>query len=159
MLRRFGVAAVLSTLSPDMRLSGLTLECRHPFEREMRPNGKGLILMPSVFWTGRPLFTWDPQDQTRHVLIYPVSSGHPPDDGDGGRDALAALLGPTRAAVLRALRQRPSTTSGIAREVGISLPSVSEHTATLRGAGLITSQRQGQAMQHHLTHLGHALLQ
>lgn len=157
-LRRFGVAAVLSTLSPDMRLNGLTLECRYPFERETRPNGKGLVLMPSAFWTGRPLLTWDPQDQNRHVLIYPASSGHPADD-DSARDALAALLGPTRAAVLRALRQKPITTSGIAREVGISLPSASEHTATLRGAGLITSQRQGQAMHHHLTHLGHALLQ
>lgn len=158
-LRRFGVAAILSTLSPDMKLNGLTIECRCPFERETRLGGRGLILMPSAFWSGRPLLTWDPQDQTRHVLVYPASSGHPADDADGARDALAALLGPTRAAVLRALRQRPSTTSGIAREVGISLPSASEHAATLRGAGLITSQRQGQAMQHHLTHLGQALLQ
>lgn len=158
-LRRFGVAAVLSTLSADMKLNGLTLECRYPFERETRLDGRGLILMPSAFWSGRPLLTWDPQDQTRHVLIYPARSGHPGDDAESARDALAALLGPTRAAVLRALRQRPSTTSGIAREVGISLPSASEHTATLRGAGLITSQRQGQAVQHHLTHLGQALLQ
>jgi DNA-binding transcriptional ArsR family regulator len=158
-VRRFGVAALLSTLNPEMRLNGLTLECRYPFEREVRLNGRGLTLMPSAFWSGRPLLTWDPQDQNRHVLIYPASSGHPGDDADGARDALAALLGPTRAAVLRALRGKSTTTSGIAREVGISLPSASEHTATLRGAGLITSQRQGQAMQHHLTHLGHALLQ
>lgn len=166
-LRRFGVAAVLSTLSAEMKLNGLTLEGRYPFDREVRPGGKGLILMPSAFWTGRPLLTWDPQDQSRYVLIYPASSAHPAtDDSEGAqgardrdRDPLAALLGPTRAAVLRALRRKPSTTSGIAREVGISLPSASEHASTLRGAGLITSRRQGQAVQHHLTHLGHALLQ
>jgi DNA-binding transcriptional ArsR family regulator len=115
--------------------------------------------MPSAFWTGHPLFTWDPLDQSRYVLIYPAR--HYADSGSGPRqrpdDALAALLGPTRAAVLRVLGQ-PHSTSAIAHDVRISLSSASEHAATLRAAGLITTDRHGQAMVHRLSELGAALL-
>jgi DNA-binding transcriptional ArsR family regulator len=123
------------------------------------PQGNGLILMPSAFWNGRPLITWDPLAPAQHVLIYPaVPDGREP----GGRsselaDALGALLGPTRATVLTTLR-RPQTTSGLARELGLSTSTVSDHTATLREAGLITSRREGQKVEHRLTRLGHALI-
>jgi DNA-binding transcriptional ArsR family regulator len=55
--------------------------------------------------------------------------------------------------VLRALADEHST-SGLARELGISLASASTHAAVLRDAGLVTSRRQGQSVLHTQTGLG-----
>lgn len=155
---QYGLAAMLHSLSPDLTVAGLTLTGRYPWNREVRSNGHGLILMPSVFWTGHPLITWDPQNHSRHVLIYPA--GPQRETGTARlatRDALNALVGATRTAVLHALRQ-PRSTSDLAGHVGISVSSASEHAATLRNAGLVTSHRTGQAVHHRLTDLGFALL-
>ena len=153
-----GLAALLNALSPDLCLTGSTLVGRYPWERDVHLHGRGLVLMPSAFWTGHPLVTWDPQDQSRHVLIYPArpgrrSAGPGPPKGD----ALAVLVGSTRAAVLRTLAQ-PRTTSDLAGLAGISVSSASEHATALRDAGLVTSHRLGQAVHHHLTRLGFSLL-
>jgi hypothetical protein len=125
LMRRHGVIAVLSTLTPDLHLRGMNLEGRYPWDRRVCPLGRGLILMPSVFWTGHPLITWDPQDRSRHVLIYPARRDPAPASERGAgshraEDPLAMLTGATRAAVLRALRQ-PRTTTELARHIGISL--------------------------------------
>jgi DNA-binding transcriptional ArsR family regulator len=162
LMRRHGVIAVLSTLSPDLRLRGLTLEGRYPWDRRVCPTGRGLVLMPSAFWTGHPLITWDPQDRSRHVLIYPARGapaqafGHGPSPHQA-EDSLAMLIGTTRSYVLRALRE-PRTTTGLARHIGISPSSASDHAATLRAAGLVTSERHGQAVVHQISELGTALL-
>jgi DNA-binding transcriptional ArsR family regulator len=162
LMRRHGVLAMLSTLSPDLRLRGLTLEGRYPWDRRVRPVGQGLVLMPSAFWTGYPLITWDPQDGCRCVLIYPARRSPSQGLGSGtgshpAEDPLATLLGATRAAVLRALCQ-PHTTTTLARQVEISPASASSHAATLRGAGLIASERHGQTVIHRISDLGSALL-
>ncbi len=156
-LRQYGVSALLNTLSPHLRFTGMTLVGRYPWDRHVRLDGRGLVLMPSAFWTGHPLFTWDPVDPSRYVLIYPSHQCADPGSGARTDDALAALLGPTRAAVLRVLRQ-PHNTSAIARKVRISPSSASEHAAILRAAGLITTDRYGQAVVHRLSELGSALL-
>ena len=153
-----GLAAMINALSPDLCLTGSTLIARHPWDRDIHLDGHGLILMPSAFWTGHPRITWDPLNPAHHVLIYPARTNHrtsAPITGKG--DALAVLVGATRAAVLRALAQ-PSTTSGLAGHVGISVSSASEHTTALRNAGLVASHRLGQAVHHHLTHLGFSVL-
>jgi DNA-binding transcriptional ArsR family regulator len=157
LMRRHGVVALLSTLSPDLHLRGLTLQGPYPWDRLVRLNGRGLTLMPSAFWTGHPLITWDPQDQSRYVLIYPAQAFEHHRDAHHAGDPLAMLLGATRAAVLRAVRL-PRTTMSLARHVGISPSSASEHAATLRAAGLITSERHGQAVVHRISELGSALL-
>lgn len=162
LMRRHGVLAMLGTLSPDLRVHGMTLEGGYPWDRRVRLAGQGLVLMPSAFWTGHPLITWDPQDGSRHVLIYPVrlAPGRAFENGPGSRpagDPLATLLGATRAAVLRALCQ-PHTTTTLAWHVGISPASASSHAATLRGAGLIASERHGQTVIHQVSELGSALL-
>ena len=72
--------------------------------------GDGLVLIPSAFWTGEPLFSVSDDERRPSSLLYAAAhaNGHAsacdvlladPAAGDG----LAALLGPTRAAVLRAL--------------------------------------------------------
>jgi DNA-binding transcriptional ArsR family regulator len=72
---------------------------------------------------------------------------------DPGPDRLAALLGSTRAAVLRALVAERTTTE-LAAAVGVSLAAPSEHAKTLRSNGLITTQRAGKAVLHRCTPLG-----
>jgi DNA-binding transcriptional ArsR family regulator len=162
LIRRYGIFAMFNTLSPHLHLSGMTLEGRYPWERHVNLSGQGLVLMPSAFWTRYPLITWDPQEQSRYVLIYPAQligdqQRERRADARPEHDALATLLGPTRAAVLRALQQ-PFTTSALARQLGISSPAASMQAAALRGAGLVTSERHGQAVIHQVTELGSALL-
>ena len=94
------------------------------------------------------------------VLLYPID--HEPISfltraarGTGPtEEVLRRLFGGTRAAVLRALSDRVHTTGGIARSLGISIASASEHASLLRAAGLVASERCGNTVQHWLTPLG-----
>ena len=66
----------------------------------------------------------------------------------------AGLFGRTRSAVLlQAARPGRHTTSTIARQVGISVSSSSEHLSALRAAGLVASRRDGGAIVHRATAL------
>lgn len=158
MARRGGVAAMLDTLSDEMRVNGSVLELPSPLDVDVRPGGRGLLLAPSAFWTGAPQLTSDQQDLAQPVLVYSAGAdpGSMPETGGTG-DALAALLGATRARVLRALRVS-RTTGGLATYLGISASSSSQHTAALRDAGLITSRRDGQRVCHRVTELGVSLI-
>ncbi|MFD9949153.1 ArsR/SmtB family transcription factor [Nonomuraea sp. NPDC059022] len=51
------------------------------------------------------------------------------------------------------------TTTQLAEALHLSAPTASRHAATLREAGLITTQRRGQSVLHTRTPLGTALLQ
>ncbi|MCX5196148.1 winged helix-turn-helix domain-containing protein [Streptomyces sp. NBC_00249] len=150
-----GIKAVLASTHPRARWSGTTFEVDLPPDYEVRLDGSGLQLLPTVFGTGRPMLA--DHGGGRPVLIYPALTPFPlaaegPADG-----ALDALLGRTRAAVLQRLTAQ-RTTSELARDLDISLPSVSEHTRTLRAAGLITTERDGKAVLHSATGLGVDLL-
>jgi Helix-turn-helix domain len=162
--RRIPVLAVggheelFGALHPRLRWRENGLD-RAGFDGEWDLNGVGMVLMPSAFWTGEPLFSFSDDGLRSHVLIYGAhpnghSSAHEllmadPADGDG----LAALLGPTRAAVLRALAA-PRGTVELAGVVGISPASASEHAKVLRDANLIETSREGRAVRHSLTALG-----
>ena len=172
LMRDQGIAAMIESLHPALHLDGSILYSPYPGDREADLSGRGVILMPSTFWTGRPLLTWDPQQPSRNVLIYPAkppgrrpgidSPSHngtrgPASGAAGPPTALAKLMGPTRAALLSSLR-RPATTTGVARALGISPASASAHAAALRDAGLITTHRTGKSVEHRLTPLGRNLL-
>ena len=73
-------------------------------------------------------------------------------------DPVGELLGRTRAAVLR-LTSCERTTTELSAELGVSAPTVSGHTKTLREAGLIVTARAGKAVLHSLTPLGNRLLE
>ncbi|MCB5163422.1 winged helix-turn-helix domain-containing protein [Streptomyces bambusae] len=155
LLAGHGIKAALASTHPLARWSGTTLEVDLPPRYEVRLGGRGLMLMPSPFWTGRPLLADHPGGS--YVLCYPAMTPFPlagPAPADG---ALDALLGRTRAAVLQCL-VRGRTTTELARDLDISLPSASEHTRTLRAAGLITTEREGKAVLHSATGLGVDLL-
>lgn len=133
-------------------------------EWEMKLDGSGLLIQPLACWAGPPIFSCgDGPAGTAPVLLYgcaPSGQPTPPDAATADSpvsDALAALLGPTRAAVLRALR-KPRGTAELAEEVRISPASASEHAKVLRDAYLIETSRAGRSVRHSLTMLGAAML-
>jgi DNA-binding transcriptional ArsR family regulator len=77
------------------------------------------------------------------------------DDSDR---ALTDLLGRSRALVLRTLVEGCSTTE-LARRTGLSLAGASQHAAVLRRAKLVVTTREGGAVRHRITALGHQLLE
>jgi DNA-binding transcriptional ArsR family regulator len=61
--------------------------------------------------------------------------------------------------VLQACVDAEPSTTKLARTVGISISSASEHAAVLRSAGLLESERQGNTVVHRTTPVGQALIQ
>jgi DNA-binding transcriptional ArsR family regulator len=57
--------------------------------------------------------------------------------------AIEALGDPTRRAVFECLRGGPRPVGEIAAGLPVSRPAVSQHLRVLRGAGLVTAERQG----------------
>jgi DNA-binding transcriptional ArsR family regulator len=152
-----GVARVLATLHPAVRWNDPVLELGVPGRsRYVELAGRGLVLVPSAFLWPHPAVLLDGNGQP--VLLYPARDAFalwsaPPYD----RDALARLLGATRAEVLLATTSGANT-SKLAEQLEVSIPSVSQHLTALRGAGLVRSIRRGRAVHHDLTSLGVQLL-
>jgi DNA-binding transcriptional ArsR family regulator len=154
LIAELGVQAALSTLHPSISWSGDVLQISAPKRLDIRPDGAGLTLLPSVLWTGRAMVTRHADRSV--VIVYPAMTPLPLID-EGTTDPLAELLGHTRAAVLKlALVER--TTTDLARELSVSAATVSGHTKALRAAGLIVTIRAGKAVRHSVTPLGSQLL-
>ncbi|MET8910913.1 winged helix-turn-helix domain-containing protein [Micromonospora sp. NPDC004551] len=159
-----GAEGLLNSLRPSMRwVDGVLEVLDYPDSRELHLDGRGLLLVPSFFCARTPVALLDAS--LPPVLVYPVDrlGGLMPESGARGdadaaqRDALAALLGRTRAAVLEATDEG-CTTGEVARRLGISAAAASQHTAVLRNAGLLVSRRDRNMVLHTLTPLGRAVL-
>ncbi|WP_127506537.1 ArsR/SmtB family transcription factor [Actinoplanes solisilvae] len=152
-----GIEGLLDSFRPMMRWDPPMLEVDTPFDQVIHLDGRGLLLVPSFLSWGTPDTLHD--STLPPVLVYPVqhdltlSPGLRPADGA----AVAALIGRTRTSLLESLGDG-RTTSELARRVGVSAASVSQHTAVLREARLIHTSRAGRAVVHTLTPLGEALL-
>jgi DNA-binding transcriptional ArsR family regulator len=96
-----------------------------------------------------PILNYPIPDELR-IRALGSSHGHHPGH-------LAALLGPTRARALDTIAAGCTTTE-LARQLGITPATASEHTAILRNTGLILTRRHRNTALHTLTPLGHALL-
>jgi DNA-binding transcriptional ArsR family regulator len=163
-----GTEGMLASLRPAMRWDAGVLEVpSYPVTRELRLDGRGMLLVPSFFCARTPVTLLDPA--LPPVLVYPVERlGGLPTTADGtsstatperesSREALAALLGRTRANVLEVVDAGCST-GEIARRLSISPAAASQHTAVLRNAGLIVTRRDRNTVMHTLTPLGRAML-
>ena len=64
--------------------------------------------------------------------------------------AFRAIADETRREILRLLRDGPLTSGEIADRFDSSWPTISRHLAVLREAGLVTAERQGQAIRYEL---------
>ncbi len=156
-----GVDALLTGLRPKVRWTAPVLETDDGLASTLPSEGTGLLLVPTYFSVAPSLVPPLPGGVPR--LLYPcvrhaahtagVDRAAPKTPGN----ALADLLGPTRAAALTILAVGCST-SELAARLGVTPSAVSKHTTVLRRAGLIITHRERNTVLHSLTPLGSALL-
>jgi DNA-binding transcriptional ArsR family regulator len=132
-----------------------SIAIRHRDTGHYRLAGRGLLFAPSVF--ADLALTVDPPRP--FTIVYRARGvadvlGPPPGPRPG--DALTPLLGPSRAAILRALAA-PATTSQLVVQLGLSLGGVGGHLAVLRDAGLVSRTRTGRSVTYAVTPLGEAV--
>src|SRR5262249_29768426 len=112
-----------------------------------------LLLMPSVFVWPDLAAVIDPP--ARPALAYPARGiaelWQPAPTRHS--DALARLLGRTRAALLESLAE-PTSTHTLARRHGLAPSTVSGHLAALHDARLVTRRRHRHAVLYQQTPLG-----
>jgi DNA-binding transcriptional ArsR family regulator len=146
-----GVETLLATLHPRVvwTYPVLTLPCVEDIDFHL--HGQGVRLVPTYF---QPVPSVLDRPGGQFDVIYPARVDVAAARRGG---ALQPLMGRTRASVLAAAGGG-ATTSQLARRLGISIASASEHTTVLRNAGLITSGRRRNTMVHALTPLGAGLI-
>jgi DNA-binding transcriptional ArsR family regulator len=156
-----GAGHLLASLRPILRWDPPVLEADYPVRRDLHLGGRGLLLIPSLFCWRRPVMLAD--TELPPVLVYPVEpepsrlAAAAPERPAAGSRPLVRLLGRTRATALEVIAAGCTTTE-LARRLGVSAASASEHATTLREAGLVYTRRHGSAVLHTLTPLGTALL-
>ncbi|TGB16696.1 ArsR family transcriptional regulator [Streptomyces palmae] len=137
-------------------------------EGDLYLEGRGLLLVPSVFSCDAPLIEPHAQpqptltypaglaQQSRALALYSPSTEHA---STAARSSLASVLGRTRADVLHTIAEHPAcSTKQLAALVGIAQASASEHATSLREAGLVHTVRHRNAALHSPTSVGIALL-
>lgn len=150
-----GIDGLLGGLSPAIRWQPPVLHVDYVDDRDLYLEGRGLRLVPSYFCWQTPISLADSTLQP--VLVYPLHGSWLPAPVRPLDASLAALLGKTRAAALRAVALGATTTE-LARSLGVSPATATHHTAVLRDAGLIMSRRLNNTVLHTLTPLGAAML-
>lgn len=155
-----GIERLLGSLDPRVRwkVPQLLMPCCG--DQHLPLGGSGLLLVPSFFCWRQPVLV---RAGAKPVVAYPVNRTAAAADGLAGAPrqaddlSLETLLGRTRAAILRAVRDSPNT-SELGDRANVSVSTASEHACVLRNAGLISSDRHRNQMVHTLTPLGEALL-
>ncbi|GAA1097545.1 DUF5937 family protein [Kitasatospora arboriphila] len=153
-----GAAHLLGGLHASVRWDEDTLRLlRRPSALSRPTAGHGLLLIPSVFTGPVPFTRVTPPDPPQ--LAYPargIGSLWEAPSGDGG-EALAAVLGRTRARLLAEL-DSPASTTELARRTALSPAAVSENLTALRAAGLTTAHRVGRSVLYARTAAADTLL-
>ncbi|ROQ34859.1 DNA-binding transcriptional ArsR family regulator [Streptomyces sp. PanSC19] len=160
-----GVEFLLAGLHPKVTWESSELRIASPTDLEITLDGRGMILSPSLFLPDKTCVLVRSERQAGvPALVFSVpldlNDLESPSEESGveGDRALAALVGATRAAALRALSES-GTTGDLSDRLGISLSGASKQATVLREAGLITTLRNRTTATHTLTPLGLALLQ
>jgi Family of unknown function (DUF5937)/Helix-turn-helix domain len=151
-----GAEALFADIHPEAQYAGDTLSIEKPFEDDVTLDGRGLLFVPSAFGWPKLLALTEPPWQP--TLMYPARGvGTLWEPGQAAApEALAQLLGRRRAAVLAAL-QAPRSTTELARSLGLSAASVSQHLAVLRDAGLVNGHRVGRVVLYMRSPRGESL--
>ena len=159
-------ARTLAFEGPEALFAGLhrvvgyrqgVVEIEKGWEQEVDPDGLGILLIPVAFaWPDVYVISDAPWQPT---LVYAPrgvarlwESARP-----GTGEAIEAALGRGRARVLKSLAV-PSTTTELARAMGTSAGTVSQHLSRLRRAGLVEPHRRGRRVYYRLSLGGESLL-
>lgn len=156
LLTREGWLGALDGMHEHVAWRGGWLTVRQGVDRTFDLAGQGLLLIPSVFIApGLALYLdppWHP------ALIYPArgralwweQTSPPP-------EALARLLGTTRAGLLTLL-SAPTSTSELSRLTHATLGATGDHLKVLLDAGLLTRARSGHSILYRRTDIADALI-
>ena len=152
-----GLDRLFADLHPSLRWTGRMLVRERGAEEHHELDGRGVLLMPSVFkWEEVIVITQQPWQPT---IAYPAR-------GLGGlwqpadtprRTALSKLLGGTRATLLTDLAE-PASTTWLAHRHALAPGTVSEHLKVLRETGLVAGERHRHEVRYRRTPLGTALV-
>jgi DNA-binding transcriptional ArsR family regulator len=151
-----GAATLFEDLHETVTWYGDRLTAASSYEYSGALSGEGLLLVPAVMaWPNVRQLT-EPYQPT---LTYPVrgiltlwETGAPP-----APDALAALIGRTRATLLTALAQ-PASTTHLAHRLSLTPGAVSQHLSVLHDCGLVARSRVGRSVLYRRTRNGDTLL-
>jgi len=147
-----GPEGLLAALGPATRWDPPVLYIGYPLDRDLHLDGRGLVLIPCYFVLHHPVALADPQ--LPPALVFPIGTeSRLLAAGRADGDHLTALLGSTRASILRSV-VGGSTTTRLAKLVGVAPATVSHHTGVLREAGLIATEREENFAHHLITPLG-----
>ncbi|MFF3559202.1 ArsR/SmtB family transcription factor [Streptomyces sp. NPDC002574] len=153
-LSRGGWAGALDEIRPGMRWLGngrLQINTRDYPPRDV--SGASLMFVPVTPVAG--WVSWD--EPRRYAVVYPCSGALAEVGRPRVPEALGALLGPARAAVLVLLGTPKSTTQLVAL-TGQGLGSVGRHLKVLLDAGLVRRRRAGRSVLYYRTETGDALV-
>ncbi len=156
---RGGLFDLLADLHHEVSVDGAVLRIDKPHHEDATYRSARLTLVPAVFiWPHLMLAHSAPG---AFQLTYPARGVGRVWDGisadPGARDDLGSLLGRTRAAVLASLAAPMSTTT-LARELGQSPATISQHLAVLRDCGMVRSWRSGRSVLYQQTALAASLV-
>ncbi|EWT00049.1 regulatory protein [Intrasporangium oryzae NRRL B-24470] len=154
-LVRHGWSAALEGLDARVRWEPGAVVVDGPADDVVQLQGRGLMLVPSVFLSPGPAtYTEAPW---RPALVY-VARGSAAlwDPKPSTPLALARLIGRTRAELLLHL-DTPASTTHLVAATGQTLGAVGDHLRILREAGLVARSRSGRAVIYRRTPVGDAL--
>ncbi|MFG1695918.1 DUF5937 family protein [Nonomuraea sp. NPDC049309] len=150
-----GARELFAGLGPAVRWTGERLLIDRPHCDLKGLHGDGLVLVPSAFYWPAVAVMSAPYQS---MLVYPVEGvgtlweqGPPP-----APDALAALIGKSRARILLALAE-PATTSALAARMDLTPGAVSQHLGVLSRGGLAVGMRIGKQVLYRRTLAGDML--
>jgi DNA-binding transcriptional ArsR family regulator len=151
-----GIRALLGDIDGSARYEPGRLIIDKSWSGCLELRGRGLLLVPSVFvWPALAVIDAGPWQPT---LIYSArGSGLVWEPRGAPAEALAALIGARRAAVLATL-EVPCSTTSLAHRLDVSPGSVSQHLAVLHDAGLIERHRVGRVVLYRRSVAGNLLV-
>ena len=155
-LVRGGWAAALDGMHPRLRWVDGEVQVLHRAEETHRLDGRGLMFVPSVFVHPNVAAATEPPWQP--AIIYPArGSAALWETETTTPEALARLLGQSRADLLLRL-ESPASTTQLVRTSGHTLGAVGDHLRVLRDAGLVTRARHGRSVVYRRTPVGDAVV-
>lgn len=156
-LARVGLQQTLEGLSPTIHVrdGAIEIESSHGIDTDREIPPAGITLVPTMF-SNRAAFP--ARDGSPLVISYAARgqahmwTKRPPVDPD----AVAALLGATKATLL-ALLDEPRSSTELAAHLGITTSAANQHLRLMHAAGLLTANRHGRHVLYGRTAAGDAL--
>jgi DNA-binding transcriptional ArsR family regulator len=155
-LAHHGLPRVIDELDPQISWTRRGVSIADRSRDVVSVGERGLVLMPTAYlWPRVSAVVDEPWQPT---IVYPARGiAELWQSPSAPSQALARLLGRTRALVLASL-DRPLSTMALAAQIELSPAGASRHLLALRDAGLIAAARHGHEVRYRRTPLGSALV-